>query len=60
MGWRKAGARKPREGCYHEFVPQEPHVGHPVVDLWQHGLEILHGDTARHTKQESGCGEACG
>lgn len=34
---------------YRESLPQEPHVGHPVVDLRQHVLQVLGGDPAGET-----------
>lgn len=31
------------EGGYRKFLSEEPHVGHSVVDLAQHALQILTG-----------------
>lgn len=31
------------EKGYRKFLSEEPHVGHPVVDLAQHVLQILTG-----------------
>lgn len=31
------------EGGYRKFLSEEPHVGHPIVDLAQHAFQILTG-----------------
>lgn len=40
---KEAGREMEWEGGYRKFLSEEPHVGHPIVDLAQHAFQILTG-----------------